>query len=113
MALPKTLRNISGPNPFSVIIRRELWDQLKGFNAEYMGPYALLDFALRARQAHWRLLYHALSVFICDVDVLKGSFEENDRFLFKSQWKEWLLQGDPYYNPNLSRKSTHYELKNS
>jgi len=110
MAITQTLRNISGPDPFSVMISRELWNQLGGFNLRYKGPYALLDFALQALQANWRLLYNGQSVFICDNNLLETGFCEQDKAIFQTQWQDWLLKGDPYYNPNFSKQSNQYEL---
>ncbi len=110
MAVTKIARNISGPNPFSVIIRRELWKQLGGFRKEYEGPHALLDLALKALEENWRIVYNPQAIFHCKNNYLKGTFSEQDQALFKKRWYTWFLQGDPCYNPNLSSRSDHYEL---
>lgn len=110
MAVTKIIRNISGPNPFSVGIRRELWEQLGGFNNRYKGPHALLDFALRALQKNWRIVYNPQAVFRCTTNSLKEPFPEEDVSKFKKNWNQWLCDGDPYYSPNLSRASDCYEL---
>ncbi len=110
MAVTKSTRNISAPFPFSVMIKRDLWQQLDGFDTRFQGAYALLDFALSALQAQWRIVYVPLAVFTCSASHLEkiSSLPEQDAFCRK--WEHWLQQGDPYYSPNLKKNSINYEL---
>jgi len=105
MAVTRLVRNISAPHPFCVVIRRELWQQLKGLNAEYSGYYALLDLALRAQAINWRCVSVPQVQFISQSPHLLACFPEQDKQLFARQWQDWLDQGDPYYNKNLDRNS--------
>ncbi len=110
LAATKTARNISAPNPYSVLIKRELWQQLGGFDTQFHGAYALLDFALSALQIQWRVVYIPLAVFSCTPSPLVDgySFPEQEKFLNKR--KKWLLKGDPFYSVNLKKNSNNYEL---
>jgi len=110
MAATKTARNISAPNPYSVMIKRELWQQLNGFDAQFLGAYALLDFALSALQIQWRVLYTPLAVFTCKSSPLIASCFLTEQKAFSHKWKKWLQQGDPYYSANLKKSSDNYEL---
>ena len=110
LAATQTARNISAPNPYSVLIKRELWQQLGGFDTQFHGAYALLDFALSALQIQWRIVYIPLAVFSCTTSPsIDGySFPEQDKFYNKWQW--WLHKGDPYYSTNLRKNSINYKL---
>ena len=110
MAATKAIRNISAPNPFSVMIKRELWQQLKGFDLTFQSAYALLDFALSALQMQWRIVYVAPAIFTCTPSPQKDINHLTERTTFYRKWAHWLQQGDPYYNPNLKKNSTHYEI---
>lgn len=105
MAVTQLTRNISAPHPFCVIIRREVWQQLNGLNAEYQGFYSLLDFSLRALAADWRCVSVPQAQFITVRQGLLTDYPEQDRRLFSRQWQSWLEKGDPYYNQNLARDS--------
>lgn len=112
MAVTQAARNISAPNPCSVMIRRELWQHLEGFDSQFAGLYSLFDLALRAIQLQWRIVYVPQAVFICDAPPpLQGS--QHERSLFFGKWQHWLANGDPFYNKNLDSKSNTYELNYS
>jgi len=110
MAATKTTRNISAPNPFSIMIKRELWQQLDGFDATFQSAYALLDLAISSLQAQWRIVYVPLAIFTCMSSPHKDINHLPERKTFYEKWTLWLQQGDPYYSPNLKKDSTHYEI---
>ncbi|BCX87972.1 O-antigen biosynthesis protein [Methylomarinovum tepidoasis] len=109
MAVTAIERNLSAPDPYCVAIRREVWNQLEGLDPDFQGPYALLDFALRALARGWRIVFVPSAVFrgekLSDV-----TFTESERRKFLARWGQWLRKGDPAYNPNLSQSSEYYEL---
>lgn len=112
MAITRIIRNISAPHPYCVVIDRELWQQLGGFNADFQGPHALLDFALRALNAGWRCLIDPQHRFQTEEDELSAwSDQEHEYFVFA--WKSWLEQGDPYFNKNLDDTSLDMRVKNN
>ena len=110
MAVTTIVRNLCAPDPFCVAIRREVWQSLGGLSSRYQGAYGLLDFALKAVASGWRILYVPSAVFQCRTDTWAGQFMDQERVTFENRWREWLRQGDPTYNPNLSLYSDRYEL---
>ena len=110
MAVTRILRNISAPNPWNVMIKYSLWQKMHGFSGQYKGPYALLDFALRALQDNYRILYQPQAKFLCSQNYSFALQPDYDRILFKEKWNIWLSKGDPYYNMNFRQDSTYYEL---
>ncbi|HHO47825.1 MAG TPA: glycosyltransferase, partial [Desulfobacteraceae bacterium] len=110
MAITKTARNISAPNPFCVMIRTELWRQLNGFDSRFRCPHALLDFALSALQTRWRIVYVPAAVFTAKTSRLNVLNALPERTIFHHKWESRLRLGDPYYSPNLKKTSIQYEL---
>lgn len=102
MATTSIVRNFSAPHPACCFIRRTLWQSLNGFNTDYLGPHAMLDFALRALQHGVRTVYTPFARFIAEDWQKANIWLENDRQRFSIQWKTWLTQGDPYYHPHLT-----------
>ncbi|NOQ14321.1 MAG: glycosyltransferase [Methyloprofundus sp.] len=103
MAVTQLTRNISAPHPFCVVIRRELWLQLKGLNSRYQGFYSLMDFCLRALAVDWRCVSVPQAQFMTRQEGLLNHYSEQDKRLFCQSWQDWLEKGDPYYNLNLAR----------
>jgi GT2 family glycosyltransferase len=110
MAVTSVVRNISLPNPFCVLIKRDLWQQLSGFREGYQGLHAMLDFAFRAQQAGWRIVFDPMAIFSCEDDGGLDDTIQTDIELFQREWEDKLINGDPYYSPNLSQHSNCYEL---
>lgn len=109
MAVTKTTRNISAPAPFSVMIKKELWQHLNGLDPSFTSGYSLVDFALRAQKNNWRTIYIPLAKFRYPATA-PGFLSENDQKHFITKWKDWLRNGDPYYNCNFKKNSPNYEL---
>jgi hypothetical protein len=110
LAATKAIRNISAPNPFSVMIKRELWQQMKGFDPTFQSGYALLDLALSSLRMQGRLIYVPLAVFTCTPSPQATISHLPERTHFYQKWEHWIEQGDPYYSPNLKKNSIHYEI---
>ena len=110
MAVTRNMRNISAPNPYCVLFRFSLWQELNGFDSGYTGPYAILDLALRSLSAGYRILYQPQADFQCPADYCFDLSPEHDKIRFENQWDTWLLQGDPYYNKNFAPESICYEI---
>lgn len=104
MAVTKIVRNISTPHPYCVLISKQLWQQLNGLDTNYQGPRALIDFALRAYSKGWRSIVVPYFSFMNDQVKLYDN-NASDKQWFQSQWKNYLSQGDPYYNQNLAQNS--------
>lgn len=110
MAVTRITRNISAPHPYCVVFRRELWQQLGGFDPQYCGYYALLDFVQRAMAAGRRCLVVPQCRFVTDQENLLQNYPRQDLQNFARRWAVRLQQGDPYYNINLSENSAAMAL---
>jgi O-antigen biosynthesis protein len=102
MAVTAIVRNVSTPHPACCVVERALWQRLGGLNSEYTGPYALLDFALRALKSGIRTVYTPFARFMASDWQSVEIWEDKDRVRFVQQWENRLKQGDPYYNPYLT-----------
>ncbi len=102
MAVTAIVRNLSTPHPACLAIKRSLWQQLGGLDTQYVGPYASLDFSLRALTKGNRIIYTPFARFSATDWALPETWLEADRQRFVTQWTTWLEQGDPYYSPYLT-----------
>lgn len=102
MAVTAIVRNLSTPHPACCVVKRHLWQSLNGLNPDYLGPHAMLDFALRALTLGQRTVYTPFAGFLAPAWPTPETWPAIDRQRFVTQWSTWLTQGDPYYNPHLT-----------
>ncbi len=108
MAVTASVRNVSSVHPACCAISGAVWAQLGGLNPAYQGAHALLDFSLRALQAGYRIVYTPFARFQSSEPLC---WLAQDQARFADEWREWLAQGDPYYNPWLSLSTNDMGLE--
>jgi GT2 family glycosyltransferase len=92
-----------------VLVRREAFSSIGGFNEKFAVAFNDVDFCLRLQEAGWRIvwtpsaqLYHRESSSLGRHDTAEGETQ------WKAEWdlihRRWgpKLMSDPYYSPNLS-----------
>ncbi len=87
-----------------MLVRRAVFEELGGFDEAFAVGFNDVDFCLRLGLAGYRILYtpHAeLTHYESVSRGLSGYYADYQAFL--SRWTEVLREGDPCYNPNLSR----------
>jgi glycosyltransferase involved in cell wall biosynthesis len=110
MAVTAIVRNLSTPHPACCVLKRTLWQDLGGLNIDYIGPHALLDFALRTLTNNKRIVYNPFARFIATEWQREETWPLVDSQRFSKQWALWLKQGDPYYNSYLSLEAADMGL---
>ncbi|PWU00640.1 MAG: glycosyltransferase family 2 protein [Terriglobia bacterium] len=102
--LPFT-RNISAVTGACMAVRRDVFEELGGFDEAFPVNYNDVDFCLRAHRAGYEVVIEPNAVLRhaeCATRMPGVSVEEQE--LWEERWQGWLAQPDPYYNPNLSSK---------
>lgn len=100
-----------------MVLRREVFDAIGGFNEELAVAFNDVDLCIRIRKAGWRILwtpevelYHHESASIGKHDSPeRASLFQAEVALMRKLWGE-TLDNDPAYNPNLSLDSPNYDL---
>jgi GT2 family glycosyltransferase len=104
-----TAHNLSAVSGDCLMIRKEVWDEVGGFDPRFADAFHDLDLCLRLRQKgdlivwtpHAELCWRSARLGRCS-QALRASSQETDRQLFVERWRDFLRAGDPYYNPNLT-----------
>ncbi len=102
-------RNVMAVTGACLLVRRETFDRLGGFDEAHQIVNNDLDFCLRAHRAglltvftpYATLTHHELASRAKLKDVFNTAH-------FDSSWKTQFAAGDPYFNPRLSRHSDDY-----
>jgi GT2 family glycosyltransferase len=96
-------RDVSAVTGACLAIRRQVFDQLGGFDPEFPVNYNDVDLCLRARQAGYRVIYEPTAVLRHDeCQTRMGGTTYDERRKFLARWRSIVDSGDPFYNPNLT-----------
>ena len=93
-----------------MMVKRSVYEDVGGFDPAFAVAFNDVDFCLKVRRAGYLVVYNPYAELIHYESKSRGyddTAEKVNRFqseiqLFQSRWKDFLKQGDPYYNPNLT-----------
>lgn len=102
-----------------LMVRREVFQRIGGFDEELAVDFNDVDLCLRIRRAGYRILYesgmeaiHHESLSRNEAPTLTGHARfRREVQIFQKRWKRFLDKGDPAYNPNLTLTRTDYSIK--
>jgi GT2 family glycosyltransferase len=101
-------RNYSAVSGACLLVRREVFQQVGGFDGQLSGALADVDLCLKIRGAGYLIVYTPLAKLCWDPSPREGS-DGSAEAIIRERWSQVLKQ-DPYYNPNLSRESADFSL---
>jgi glycosyltransferase involved in cell wall biosynthesis len=112
----KIVQNVSAVTGACMLIKSCLFNELNGFDENLAVAFNDIDLCMRIREKEFLIvftpyaeLYHyeSKSRGYEDTPEKQKRFEKEVNY-FQSRWKEKLLAGDPYYNPNLTLTSEDF-----
>ncbi|SDN39424.1 Glycosyltransferase, GT2 family [Methylobacterium phyllostachyos] len=106
-------REVSAVTVACLMMRKSLFNQLRGFSEDYSKHYQDVDLCLKIRNAGLSIisvsnarLYHHESLTRKD-----EGYDSGDRAILLDRWGEQIEQGDPYYSKHFEPGSTDYRLR--
>ncbi len=114
------IQNISAVSGALLMVKKTLFDMFHGFDGEmYSTVLDDVDFCLRLLDKGYLNIftpfceaYHAEKC-IYDVEAHEISKKfRKDRDNFQDRWKDFIIDGDPYYNPNLTVNREDFTYRN-
>ena len=95
------IRNCSAVSGACMMIRKDCFDRLDGFDEQLPHAYNDIDFCLRLRQVGYRIVWTPDAQLYHDELMSCSRADGPDAKYFKNRWDK-VLKNDPYYNPNLT-----------
>ena len=110
--------NYSALTAACLMVRRSVFDEVGGFDESLTIAFNDVDLCLKFRERGYRNVYlphvvlrHAESKTRGhDVGFVKNTRSVREQLLMKERWGA-VLENDPYYNPNLTRRSEDYAVR--
>jgi GT2 family glycosyltransferase len=99
----RVVRDVSAVTAACMLVRRQVFEELGGFDERLGVAYNDVDLCLRARERGLLVVYTPHALLRHDERSSRGDLSPaEERALFRSRWGAWGATPDPYYNPNLS-----------
>jgi len=101
-----------------LLTRRQVFDEVQGFDEEYPLSFNDVDFCLKIRQRGYRIIWTPHAELLHFESKTRGYADNVEKFnrlcgeakLFEVKWDRFLKQGDPYYSPNLTLEREDFSL---
>lgn len=112
------LQDLTAVTAALLMVKREVYEQVKGFDEALKVAFNDVDFCLRVREQGWLVVYDPY-VEACHYESRTRGHEDTRekarRFqseidYMRKRWIQALKQGDPNYNRNLTLKDGSYKI---
>jgi GT2 family glycosyltransferase len=101
-------RNCSAVSSGCMLTRREVFEQVDGFDENLSGVLADVDLCLKMRRAGYLIVYTPFAQLYRHTSQPE-KVDANGKMILQQRWGN-VLERDPYYNPNLSRERADFSL---
>ncbi len=91
-------QNVTALANTAVIINKNVYKELKGFDERLRDKERMADFCIRAWQAGYDVIFNPLAKFRV---TGKQKKEKKISAVFKSKWKDTVIRDDPYFSEDL------------
>ncbi len=113
LSMPSIVRNVSAVTGACLMTRRDVFEAAGGFDSSLPVAFNDIDYCLRLREKGLLVIYTPLAELVHHESKSRGhSDDARELPYFRRRWRKILLEGDPYYNTNLSRFDSFCRLPN-
>ena len=102
-------RNCSAITGACVLMRREVFQAIGGFDETLPEEFAQIDLCLKIRRSGYLIVYTPLAKLYWDSSSA-DDIDTSSEAVMRQRWSD-VLERDPYYNPNLSRRRADFSLR--
>jgi O-antigen biosynthesis protein len=114
-------QNLSAVTAACLLVSRKAYEQVGGLDEGFEVAFNDVDFCMQLRKAGYLNVftpYAQLYHYESESRGAENTPEKRKRFQgeiarFQTRWQAEMSAGDPYYNPNLSLRSTDFRPKNT
>ncbi len=118
MSRNSIMQNLSAVSARFMLVKREDFIELEGFDEGLDGIYRSIDFCLRLRSKGKLVVYEGSVGAKVSHEKRRSAYkgkagsdaEKKQAELIRSRWGRVIDLGDPYYNPNMSLDRADYSL---
>ena len=108
--LANVIRDLSAVTAAAMMIRKDVFEEIGGFDENLAVSYNDVDLCLKIRKKGYLIVYTPYAELYHHESISRGdNLDENEVRYMLEKWGN-ALKNDPYYNRNLSLKSVNCEV---
>ncbi|NJR69804.1 MAG: glycosyltransferase [Synechococcales cyanobacterium CRU_2_2] len=105
-------REVSAVTAACLMVKRTDFEEVGGFNEHFFTHYQDVDLCLKLTTRGKTNIFTPRAVLIHhESKTRKDYYDWGDRLLLLDQFEDYIIGGDPYYNPNFDLKKYDYSIK--
>ncbi len=105
------IRNYSAVSAACMMVRREAFDSVGGFDENLKVAFNDVDFCIRLRRQGYRIAWTPYAQLIHHESATRGfALDQQEVKLMRERWGT-LLENDPYYSPHLTRARENFAIR--
>ena len=101
-------RNYSAVSGACLLTRREIFQQIGGFDETLSHEFAEIDLCLKMRRAGYLIVYTPFAKLYWNA-LAREKPDFTGEAIMRQRWSD-VLEQDPYYNPNLARERADFSV---
>lgn len=106
-------RNCSAVTAACMMVRKEVFDRVGGFDSDLEIAYNDVDLCLRILEKGYSIVWTPYAVLLHYESASRGySLPAHNIEYFSQKWSHFINRGDPYYNKNLTLNHCDYKVGN-
>ena len=118
-ARPFCTQDYSAVTAACMMVKKTVFEEVKGFDESIKVAFNDVDFCLRIRELGKLIVYNPYAELyhyesksrgLDDTEEKASRFKGEEEYM-QERWKDILMNGDPYYNPNLSLIKGDFSLR--
>ena len=102
-----------------LMTKKSVFEQVGGMDADFQIAYNDIDYCLKVRRSGKLVVYNPFEMLHHYEYKSRGTENTAEKLarynrevdLFTSRWADIISAGDPYYNPNLTRRYQDFSLR--
>ena len=105
------VRNYSAVTAACLMVRRDVFNAVEGFDEDLRVAFNDVDFCLRVRAQGFRIVWTPYAELIHHESATRGfDVDSKEVDFMRRRWGSVLLN-DPYYNPNLTLDAEDFSIR--
>jgi len=101
-------RNCSAISSACMLTRREIFQEVGGFDESLPNGFTDVDLCLKMRRAGYLIVYTPFAK-LYEHEPQRDKIDMSSVAIMRERWSD-IVERDPYYNPNLSRERADFSL---
>lgn len=109
--LDKISRNVSAVTAACMMIRKDVFEEIAGFDERFVVVFGDIDLCLRIKDRGYQIVYcpHA-KLYHAESSTRGARHPQKDEIEFLNRWEEDIIDGDKFYNPNLTHINRNFRI---